>query len=311
MRKLIGNLAISIAAAIILLSVMELLARAYCPSKYIVKTRDAQLGWKGMTIMGDTESKKTKIFFVGDSFTANYLNGRMYFDTIKHNLNIEAFVYGGLGYGTLQEYLVINRYIDKIRPDLIVLQVCSNDFINNSWDLESRSYIHNNYSMRPYYEKGKINYRFPRGNGFLRQYLIPHSRLAYLIALRIDRMLANLAKKGRVKTVENDIEYKGLDFNEFKRSVDTTLELMIMIKKRCDKVPVIAFPVFDDEPYFSQFKAIFKKSNIDFLSAIPRLAWDSEEPQKVRNYDHWTEKGHSVCGAYISNYIKRSFLSHK
>ena len=295
-------------AGVIALISMESVSRAYCPLKYVVKMDDAELGWKGTEVMGDPEAKKTKIFFVGDSFTADYLYGKMYFDIIKQNLDIEVFAYGGFGYSTMQEYLVINRYIDKIRPDLVVLQVCSNDFINNSWDMERKSYIHNNYNMRPYYENGKINYRFPRGPAFLRKYVIPHSRLAYLAALRIDRKLARLAYKGRLKTVEDDIEAKGLDFNEFKQSVGTTSELMKMIKSRCGKTPIIAFPVFDDEPYFSRFKAIFKDIDIDFLSDMPKIVWSSEEKEKIRNNDHWTKKGQAACGEYLTGYIKANFL---
>jgi hypothetical protein len=265
--------------------------------------------------MGDAQSKKTKIFFVGDSFTANYwqdrIKGKMYFDIVKQNIDIELFVYGGGGYGTLQEYLVIDRYLDKIKPDLIVLQTCSNDFINNSWGLERKSYMHNNYSVRPYYENGKIKYHFPRGSVFLRQYIIPYSRLAYLIAVRIDKKLAALARKGRLKTVENYIETKGLDFNEFKQSADTTLELMRMIKERCGNTRIIAFSAFNNEPYFNQFKLIFNYLNIDFLVDIPKLAWDAEGRGRVKGNDHWGKNGNAACGAYLAEYIKTNFLNDR
>jgi alkylation response protein AidB-like acyl-CoA dehydrogenase len=58
------------------------------------------------------------------------------------NASLAVQVYGGHGYGTLQEYLVIDKYIDEIKPDLILLQVCSNDFTNN---LENEAKSSSNY----------------------------------------------------------------------------------------------------------------------------------------------------------------------
>jgi len=272
--------------------------------------RECILGWKGVKIMGDLQSKKMKIFFVGDSFTSPYLGkSEMYYDVINKNIDIELFVYGGGGYGTLQEYLVINKYVDEIKPDLIILQACSNDFINNDWNLEKRSFVHNNYTIRPYYEKGTIVYRFPRGP-FFREF-ITYSRLAYFLIRRYDIILARLNNIGYLNTVEKYIGAEGLNFIEFKRSVDTTSELIGMIKKRCGKIPIVAFSVFEDEPYFSQFKDIFRKHNINFLENIPELAWAREDRKWRKNNEHWTKKGHAACGEYLTEYIKINFLINR
>jgi hypothetical protein len=277
-------------------------------AKTDVKCYDPVLGWKGKEIMGDPQSNKIKIFFVGDSFSVPYLDKKdMYYDVVSKNIDIELFVYGGPGYGTLQEYLVIDKYIDKIEPDLVVLQTCSNDFINNCWNLERKSFINNNHRVRPYYEKGRIKYRFPRGP-FFRGYIIPYSRLAYFISYRFDRILVKLNNKGYLKTIEKYIKAEGEDFREFKQSVDITSELMGMIKKRCGGIPLIAFPVFDNKPYFRQFKNIFHHYNINFLEEIPKLAWAAEGKNWKRNNEHWTKKGHTVCGEYLTDYIKTNFL---
>lgn len=313
MKKLTSNLLLLVTAIFLILSIMELSARAYCRVKgkipfFALTTavkEDALLGWTGTKIMGDPQSQKMKVFFVGDSFT-NIDNsfGKMYYDALKRDMDIELFVYAASGYGTLQEYLALDKYLDMIKPDLVVLQVSSNDFINNRWDIERRSYIHNNYKERPYYENGEIKYRYPRGPVLLRQYLIPYSRLAYLLAVRVDKKLSTLAWSEKLKTVENEIETRGLGFPEFKQSTATTLKLMEMIKARCGNTRLLAFSTFDDEPYFSQFKSIFHDLKIDFLTDIPQIAWNAEGAGKVKNNDHWHEKGHAACGAYLAKYIK-------
>lgn len=320
-KNILINAGLIFISVIFLFLCLELCARAYYQLQGKVPffalttsgAQDALLGWKGQETWGDTRSGKIKVFFVGDSFTYRDkdLKGRMYYDVVGQNIDIEPFVYGGGGYSTLQEYLAIDKYIDEIKPDLVVLQVCSNDFINNSWELERRSYMHNNYTVRPYYEGGKIKYRFPRGPVFLRQYLIPYSRLAYFFAVKIDRKLADLAGKGRLKTIENYIETGDTELKEFKRSADTTEELIGVIRKRCGKTPIIAFSTFDDEPYSGRFKLIFRRLDIDFLTDIPKLAWDAERRGKVRNNDHWSEKGHAACGTYLAEYIRTNFLKDR
>ena len=52
--------------------------------------------------------------------------------------------------GTLQEVMIVERHIREIMPDILILQVCQNDFINNSFELESKSYFNNNNLLRPY-----------------------------------------------------------------------------------------------------------------------------------------------------------------
>ncbi|OGW74633.1 MAG: hypothetical protein A2Z72_06215 [Omnitrophica bacterium RBG_13_46_9] len=131
---------------------------------------DRQLGWKGKKVFGDTKSVKYKIFVVGDSVTNGYgvEEKNMYYSIIGKELDAEIFVYGGRGYGTLQEYMVIDRYFDEINPDLVILQTYGNDFINNLWELETASFFNKNLMIRPYLINGKFEYRFPKFLGRLR-----------------------------------------------------------------------------------------------------------------------------------------------
>jgi lysophospholipase L1-like esterase len=258
-------------------------------------------------------TKKLKIFFVGDSFTdgCGVKTEYMYFSIVKNNLDAEVFAYGGKGYGTLQEYLVIDRYIDEIKPDLIILQACANDFINNVWTLESASYLNNNDMLRPYFENGRIQYRFPRGPVLLKKYVIPHSRLAYCISKVVNRSLAALAKKGIIKTIENEITERGIELGQFKQSVLVTSELVDKLKKRCDKISLLAFSVDDTEPYFSQFRLMFKNKGIEFIEGIPKIIYEAnmQGNKLLLKSGHWNKDGHEIIGEYLAEYIKRHIFN--
>jgi hypothetical protein len=107
----------------------------------------------GSRIFGDPKSNKTKVFFIGDSFTqaGQVSNQKTYYAIIGSKLNnIEIFSYGVGGYGNLQEFIILDKFIDVIKPDIIVLQLCYNDFINNDYELEYRSYMNNNGKTKPY-----------------------------------------------------------------------------------------------------------------------------------------------------------------
>ena len=73
---------------------------------------------------------------------------------------------------------------------------------------------------------------------------------------------------------------------------------------------MIVFSAFNDEPYFGQFKAIFDSLGIPFLTEIPALAWEAEDPgkpSKLISDGHWDLKGQRVCGAYLADYITEHF----
>jgi len=117
-------------------------------------TVDYNTGHEGFRPYGDPNSSLPKLLVIGDSYTqaveAN--NGRAYADVLADSLGLELFTYGQAGYGTYQQYLILHAYIDAIRPQILLLQVCDNDFIDNYTPLEYTS----NYKVgekRPYLQQ--------------------------------------------------------------------------------------------------------------------------------------------------------------
>jgi len=123
----------------------------------------------GFRAWGDLESSRKRILFVGDSYTGdcNTSNDDAYFGIVKKRVDAEVFAVGGGGYGTLQELLLLERYVDIIQPDIFVLQYCPNDIYNNSFHLEENSIIRNQKNLRPYLVNGIVTYRLPKNHPYI------------------------------------------------------------------------------------------------------------------------------------------------
>jgi len=92
-------------------------------------------------IQGLTESQtlmRPKVLFIGDSYTqaVEVGNGKTFYHLLEKKLPIQVYAYGASGFSSLQQLMILEKYVDKIKPDLVVWQFCSNDFIDNYHELE-------------------------------------------------------------------------------------------------------------------------------------------------------------------------------
>jgi len=269
---------------------------------------DAVLGWKGYGVFGDPTTRRRKLAFVGDSYTLplELDIASMCYSVLGRTLDVEVFAYGGGGYGTLQELLVLERFLLLVRPDFVVLQVCSNDFINNSWELENSSAFNNNLARRPYLVGDDIEYRAP---WWFSPMLAGHFRLPQELAARIGRVRASLARRGMVGTVEATIEHQGLYFLPFRQAVDTTDRLVARIKTRLDDVPLIAFPVDTDQPYLDQWRTIFRRHGVPFVEdAVVEIRDAEQQGVRLRISDgaHWNAVAHRICGEALARWLREN-----
>ena len=307
-------LAITIAAVLFLL---EAAVRIYDIFKYktpffksFASYTDPILGWRDKVALGDPSSGNPKILFLGDSFTAFSEESEegMYYDIIRKRLGAEASIFASPGYGTLQEYLALDMVIDNVQPDLIVLQVTSNDLINNSWDLENRSLINNNFSKRPYLIDGRIEMRFSGLGGEVRVFLTAYSRLFYRIWIKVDILVSKFVKNGYLHTIEDDVDRYGQEFPYFKKSVETTDRIIEMMKLRTGGIPIVAF-IADDKPVYTRaFREIFSNNGIDLIEDVPHLIKDAEsrgEVMTISDHCHWNDRGKKIVGDFLSDELMR------
>lgn len=132
----------------------------------------------GFRAFGQTAGPRKRVLFVGDSFTAdpNTSNADAYFNVVGQRLPVEVFAIGAGGYGTLQEWWLVQPWIERIQPDVLVLQYCTNDLSDNGYALESRtSHVRNQMNLRPYWVNQSAIYRLPGWHPYV--LLHNHSRL--------------------------------------------------------------------------------------------------------------------------------------
>ncbi len=271
---------------------------------YPVKRTQKQYGFRQF---GDLYSNKPKFLVIGDSFThaTSVSDDRTYYALLSKILNVEVFAYGVGGYGTLQEFLVFDRYIETIRPDVILWQFCANDFINNDNELERLSLVNNNGWIRPYWQQGKVRHLSPKESSVqVREWINRRSRFLYFIVSRIDRLRAGSASK----TVERDIEFEGMHHAGFLRAVSTTDELMGLVRKKVGNRPIMAFNCARAEPYDQAFQEISTHHRIAYWADV---AWAVQEAENrgedvyASDGSHWNERGHELIAESIAKHFQR------
>ena len=261
---------------------------------------------QGFRTYGNAATLRAKLLVIGDSVTqaTAVSDDKTYHWLLGNKLDIEVFAYGAGGYGTLQEYLILDEVYDAIKPTVILWQFCGNDFINNDHALEVESVINNNGWIRPYFEDGQVVLRSPKPAGLqAREWVQHHSRFLYFVMNRIDRLRVRSAHE----TVELAIEQGGFNHHEFVRSVEITDKLMGRVRARVGKTPIYAFNCTTDEPYTTAFEAIARHYNIQFWRNVAEAVQDAVnkgEDVFASDGDHWNEYGHSLVAAALLQQFK-------
>ena len=275
-------------------------------TKSVMDFNDSVLGWEGKKIFGNPNSPRKKLFVIGDSYTdgVGADETKMYYRTLAKQFDMELFIYGGGGFGTLQEYLVLDQYIDEIKPDLILLQFCSNDFTNNSWHLEKESYSNNNLLIRPYWIDGEIKYYYPRNFGKYRVALTNFSRLLYMFFNSYDVILADLNQRGVIKTPAFNDDYK-----PFRESVKITEILINKFKERAGNVPVVVVGVNTDPVFSNHLNRIFNEAGILYteepMAPITAAKLAGKDLRVNARVGHWNAEGHQMFGAVLFKEVQQ------
>jgi len=259
----------------------------------------------GFRQFGNPRANKPKLLVIGDSFTqaTAVSDDKTYYGILGELLDVEVFAYGAGGYGTLQEYMILDRYVDEIKPDLILWQFCINDFINNDNALERASTMNNNGMLRPYWEKGTIAYLSPKPTGQqIREWINHHSRFLYFLVSRVDRLRAVTSHD----SVETIINAQGFKHEGFSHAVEVTDDLMKRARARTGSTPIVAFSCADAQPYSDAFAMISTHYGIEYWNdvgaAVQQAAArgkDVETPD-----DHWSEAGHRLVATNLARHLE-------
>lgn len=279
-----------------------LTARTRGGKAYPVHRSQRQYGFR---LFGALDSSRPKLLVIGDSYTqaTAVSDEKTYPALVSGRLGMEVFAYGAGGYGTLQQYLILDRYFDQIKPDLILWQYCANDFINNDHELERASLMNNNGLTRPYWVNGGVTYLSPTPAWqHIREWINRHSRFLYFVVSRIDRLRAATAST----SVEFIIEAEGFKHAGFLRAVQVTDDIMGRVRARVGATPIMAFSCDSGQPYNEAFALISAHHGIEYWDDIPGVIDQAlNRGEDVQTPDeHWNESGHQLIAGMVAKHIQ-------
>jgi len=332
MKKLFRYLYVLVIQIVIFVALGEVMCSWYSPIPEQVKSIhfgsaefDKKLGWKtkanhqfqdsmktldgepysinyktskfGFREFGNIKTDKKKIFFVGDSFTqsAEVSNHHVFYNHLKNSLDVEIFAFGVGMYGTYQEYLVVDQFIDSIQPDLIVWQFCDNDFIDNYRPLALKCVYKSNLT-RPYLVNGKTKYQISLT---LIDQLRRKSNLVYAISTIFKT--EPVTYDGELRIFE---EKK--NFSEYNEAIKTTGAILKLARERVPaEIPILGFNATAYEPQNSHLAEVCKNNNITFSTNFRKGLDASGKHSRLLTEDktHWSEWGHKVVANALEDDI--------
>ncbi len=262
----------------------------------------------GFKAFGDTASGKPKLMFIGDSYTASIevSNRKSFFNLIGDSLDAEIFAYGQAGFGTLQEFMVFDEWVDRIQPDMVIWEVCSNDFIDNLAALEMVC----GYKVgerRPYLqEDGSVAYQRPLTNFDKMQ-----EHVWFLKWLEDKWMNAQAAAKSeKPHGGEYFIATQKREYQPFDQSVSITEKIVEKIKTRLpENTVLVGFNADLFHPQCDEFKRIFELNGFAMLDkpALAVLVAQKHDHKVVKAADgyHWNEKGHELIANGLTLHLRQ------
>lgn len=258
----------------------------------------------GFRTFGNPASTKVKVWAVGDSTTQAYQvsDGQAYYDVLALlDPRFEVFGYGVGGYGTVQQAMVLERYWDQVRPDVVLWQMCGNDLINNDLELESSSYEHNNHMARPYLIDGRTELRHPDlGLGWWAD--------RSLLARRIAVLRTSLRKRSG-DSIESRLH---VDHPALRRTVATTRAAIQRAISRAPGAPIfLAFFVPSPEGYSWEIAAWDEICRLPELECLPQVHEAVEAARRAGTVvdggddPHWNAAGHEIAARAILDRLRR------
>jgi hypothetical protein len=270
---------------------------------YEVKLSTNQYGFRAWE---DTRSSRKKILFIGDSYTGdpNMSDEDAYFSQVRRLTGAEVFAFGGGGYGTLQELMILRKYVKQIDPDYLVLQYCSNDIYNNSYELESSFIVRNQKDLRPYFDGQRIVYRLPFGHWYRK--LFAHSAVFRFLDHRLQMLQYRLYGGYEEPSAKDDREKA----REIARAEELTVELL---RQMADAVPqktkLLTFSSDTDNPRrTARWLRVAKQAGFIPLPEVSSAVENAEkEGVVVRAADggHWSPAGQRLAGSVLAKDLER------
>jgi lysophospholipase L1-like esterase len=277
-----------------------------CDSAYII---DINFGKNGFRCWGNPSVvARKKVLFLGDSYTAciQTSDDKLFYKILGDSLPIEVFAFGAAGFGSTQQWLFLEKYLQEVKPDMVVWQFCSNDFIDNYWELEKVANYHVRMK-RPYtLEDGTITHQlvaeYPRN-------VRPFSHFLYYILKRIAINMGTFDKP-RAESAEKWINEKNLDYPLFAKSVKMTEASIKKVKAILPpKTKLVAFDADNFNPQYEQIKRLCTENQIPFAYGVAETVSRAKDAGQCVYTDdgyHWNNRGNKIVADYLKPFLEQN-----
>lgn len=277
-----------------------------------VRTVKVEYFKHGFKRWGDVNTRKKKMLILGDSFTEMFWvsNGEEWYSYLEKEFgDMEFFVFGKGGFGSLQEYMILDDFIDEIRPQSILIEFCNNDLSDNLYDWDRANYARGKRITRPYFERGKIIYRKPEPFPELRKFsAIADRALTFYDNFIYEKSLPEflLSKKMSAFPRIPVEDQKFFEPKIFKKAAVVTQDIYSMIRARAgDTLPIYLMYASEKNPFLEQLCAR------NHLIKIPGVTAEFREKEKegvclrVVNDGHWNKLGNTLVGQKVVEHFKK------
>ena len=235
----------------------------------------------------NNHSNSPALMFLGDSFVWGYdvENEQIFTSVLQKKLQQQYAVYnlGVSGYGTDQEFLLLQQFYDKIKPQKVFLIFCANDYYNNSSNVVYGGYY------KPYFLQNNTSELLLQGvpvpisgnykmlNFSSNHHILAKSHVVQWLAKLFYRAKHNLAKK---RSLPDPTWAILKNINQFLQAKNTQF--------------IVGIIDSDDD-----LEKFLKQQNITFIN----LKNDFRFPQQG---NHWNRQGHEFVADKIFNWLNQN-----
>ena len=248
------------------------------------------------------------VLFLGDSITQGT-------ETSSDGLYYEVFekggggrfavsASGGGGFGTAQEFLLLQKVYPLVKPAIVFWQLSTNDAGENVFTGTDISTVQ---KPRPYYDPGSDS--FTTRNPAL--WLLQHSELSkymYGELMKIERS----RPFGLSQLTSWLLPGQNLDPAEVtRRGLGVMERLLAKARKAYPDTWFIGFNAF--ETFDDEYRTVFERQGAAY---IPSLAKAMQSSGAGRRLDcapvdaHWNHEGNRVAAALLLGFVDRALLTH-
>jgi hypothetical protein len=272
-------------------------------------TQDAH----GFRLWGDVNTTKPRVFVLGDSYTqADDIDDQQTFHAIlaQRFPGAEFWAFGCSGYGTYQQMMILQEVQPQVRPDVLVLQLSSNDVVNNLAELESCMPFLTTPAPRPYLQDdGTVRFAMAQRHRGLAGY----SKAIASISDRIETLTTASEQWVPGQMRRYTIRFKSDDFDQIlDKAVVKTADLLRQMKKVVGpNTRVIAFFDEDVEILTNALKQACLLADLPLVESVGKAISDEEGKRgnfcyRTRDFWHWNNQGHEVVATVLEPYLSKA-----